>query len=244
MTKIEFFSLHSFRNNEHFQYMTDVDHFITTATPLELGIGSIYPPFKTALVAEDATMRTELGSIRSKAIEDFDKLRDKTWKAILLRVESTLLSPFYPEVESAQVIKRMIDLYGDVRAISYNEESAAISNLVNDLMLPANIDHLSQAGITIWVIELRMQNEQFQILFNERNEEFADRESGDVRAIRFQIDPLYEKIVERINATLVMEIAKPAAITFVSQLNEKIKYYHTTLASRAGRVKATKALKT
>jgi hypothetical protein len=237
MEKLEEIALSRFRNNEHFQFMTDVDELITTATPLELGIDGIYPPFKAALIAEDATMRTELGSIKSKAIEVLDTLRDKTWKAIFLRVESTLLSPFSPEVDSAHVIKRIIDLYGDLRSMSYNEESAAISNLVNDLILPANVVHTNLVGISMWVNELQMQNEQFKGIFNERNAEFAGRESGDVRAIRIQIDPLYEKLVERINATIVMEIAKPAAIKFVVQLNEKIKYYKTTLASRNGRSK-------
>lgn len=237
MTTIELFSLHNFRNNEHFQFMTDVDQLITTATPLELAIDGLYPSFKTALTAEDATMRTELGSIRSKTIEDLNALRGKTWNAISLRVKSTQLSPIAMEAESAMIIKRIIDLYGDVRSKTLNEESAAITNLVNDLMQPANTNHLNLNGIFTWVNELKMENEHFQTVFNERNAEFAERESGDVRAIRLQIDPLYEKLVERINATIVMEIAKPAAISFVSQLNEKIKYYKTTLAARATRAK-------
>jgi len=244
MEKLEEITLSRFRNTEHFQFMTDVDQLITTATPLELGIDGLYPSFKTTLTAEDATMRTELGSIRSKTIEELDTLRDKTWNAILLRVKSTLLSPIAIEVESALIIKRIIDLYGDVRSKTYNEESAAITNLVNDLMLPANSDHLNLTGINMWVNALQMQNEQFKTIFNERNAEFAERESGDVRAIRLQIDPLYEKLVERINATIVMEIAKPAAISFVSQLNEKIRYYKTTLAARATRAKSNETPET
>jgi hypothetical protein len=237
MTKIESFSLHNLRNTEHFQFMTDVDQLITTATPLELGIDGLYPSFNTALAAEDATMRTELGSLRSKAIEDFDTLRDNTWNAISMRVNASLLCPFQDEINSATVLRRLIDLYGDVRSRSYNEESASISNLVNDFTKPENLDHVNKLGLLNWINELKNENDQFQYFFNERNAEFAERESGDVRAVRILIDPIYQKIVDRINASVVMEIATPVAESFISQLNEKIKYYKTTLVSRSSRSK-------
>lgn len=237
MQKLETIALTRFRNNEHFQFMTDVDQLITTQKPSELGIDNLYPSFKAALTAEDSAMRVELGSLKSKSIEELDTLRDKTWNAISIRVNATLLSPLANEAESAEVIRRIIDLYGDIRAKSYNEESAGISNLVADLQLPANADHVNKVGIQRWVAELKNQNDQFQAVFNDRNAEFAGRESGDVRAIRLQIDPIYEKIVDRINASVVMEVAKPAASIFISQLNEKIKYYKTTLVSRSSRSK-------
>ncbi len=237
MQKIESIALTRLRNNEHFQFMTDVDLLITTSQPAELGIENQYPAFKTTFTAEDAAMRAEFGSLKSKSIGELDNLRDQTWQAILLRTKAAQLSPFANEVESAEVIMRIIDRYGDVRAVSYNEETTGITNLVTDLLLPANAEHLNKVAIQRWVPELKSQNEQFQTVFNERNTELSDRISGDVKAIRAQIDPIYEKLMERINATIVMEIAKPAAISFISQLNEKIKYYKTTLAARSSRTK-------
>jgi hypothetical protein len=237
MEKIEKINLAPLRNNEHFQFMTDVDKMITTSQASELGIDSLYPDFKSALNAEDAAMRVELGSIKSKTIEECDKQGGNTWSAISMRTNSALLSPFPNEVASAEIIRRAIDLYGDVRTLTYNEESAATTNLVADLLLPVNAEHLNRVGIQRWVAELKNENEQFQTAFNDRNTEFAGREIGDVRAIRGQIDPVYEKIIEKMNASIVMEVAKPAAISFASALNEKIKYYKTTLASRSSRGK-------
>lgn len=237
MQKIESIALSRMRNNEHFQFMTDVDTLITTSQPAELGIEKQYPTFKTTFTAEDASMRAEFGSLKSKSIDELDNLRDQTWQAILLRVKSAQLSPFANEAESAEVIIRIIDRYGDIRASSYNEETAGLTNLVTDLLLPANAEHLNKVAIQRWVPELKSQNEQFQTTFNERNTELSDRISGDVKAIRLQIDPIYEKIVEKINASVVMEVAKPVALTFISELNEKIKYYKTTLSSRTGRAK-------
>lgn len=237
MSKIESINLHALRNNEHFQFMTDFDVLVTNIQPIELGIEGLYPEFKTTLETEDATMRTELGSSRSKIIEELDSLRDRTYKAMVARLNATLLSPIEAEAESARLVKRIFDLYGDVRALSYNEESAAISNLISDLVLPVNAAHLGQMGMTHWANELKNQNDQFQSEFNRRNTELSGRQSGDVRSIRIQIDQLYNKIVEKINASIILEVAKPVVYRFVDELNEKIKYYQTTLAARNGRSK-------
>jgi hypothetical protein len=240
MEKIESTPLSRLRNNEHFQFMTDVDKLISTSQASELGIEDLNSEFKNLLVIEDAVMRIELGSSKSKTIEELDKKRDQTWNAIFLRTTSTLFSPFANEIASAETVKRIIDLYGDVRSLTYNEESAAITNMVTDLLLPANAEHLNRVGLLRWVVELKNENNQFQTIFNQRNSELAGRERGDTRDIRILIDPVYEQIVEKINASIVLGIAKPIVDSFTSELNEKIKYYKTTLSSRVSREKAKK----
>ena len=78
--------------------------------------------------------------------------------------------------------------------MSYNEESAAISNLVDDLEAPANAPHCATTNIAGWVTLLKEQNNSFQTLLNDRNSEYANKNSGDVRAARLIIDPVYEKM--------------------------------------------------
>ncbi len=229
MQKFESIYLPRMRNDEHFQFMTDVDELITTCQISELGIARLYTAFKTTLMAEDAALRIELGSLASKKTEELDVLRNKTWKAISMRVDATLLSPIEDEANSARVLRRLIDLYGDVRSKSYNEESMSISNLLKDFDLPENLNHINKIGLSAWIGELKNQNDQFHAFFNERNAELTARDSGNLKSIRLQIDPIYEDIIEKINAAIVMEVAKPIAFAFMSELNERIKYYKNTL---------------
>lgn len=237
MIKIETFGMAQLHNNEHFQFMSDFDALIITYTPLELGIDKLHPPFRYALSNEKIALEVEKGSSKSKAIEDQDKLRDKTWNAIRTCVKACRLSPIDDEVESASEIKRFFDINGDIRKFSLNEKSAAITTLTTLLLQPENVTDLDKLKITTWVTMLKTQNERFQALFNERNTELANRASGDVHEARREVDPLYEQIVERINATIVMGTAKPAATSFATDLNERFNYYRTTLAARAGRNK-------
>ncbi|WP_163717461.1 DUF6261 family protein [Mangrovibacterium lignilyticum] len=235
MPKIESISLSRLQNNEHFQFMTDLDALFVKYNVEMLGINNLYPDFQTALAKEDACMKTELGSLKSKSLSEIDCLRDQTWSAIRGRVDATLSSPFEVERESARALMRLIVLYGNVRKMTYNSESAALSNLVSDMQRVVNAGYLMSVGVGPWVEELGKQNEAFVQLMNDRNAEYSERGSGDMRNVRVLIDPIVEQIIERINASLVLDIAAAEVTPFTLELNEKIKYYEKIVQARSGK---------
>ena len=228
-------TLSKFRNGEHFQFMTDVKDGITAATPAALNLDTVYPRFETAYTALDNVLRVDAGSVKTEQLVIADGGRDDTWSALNLRIRATLLSPIEKEVEAAKRLKRVFDLYGNVRQLSYNEETGLLTNLVDDLAKPDNDADCTTLKITQWVSALKERNEAFQTLLNERNTEYANKESGDVKAARIVIDPIYDEVVSRLNAMVTLDMASAEAQTFIKELNQKIKYYESTLAARAGR---------
>lgn len=235
MTKIQKVVLSKFRNGEHFQFMTDVKELITATPPAALGLEADFPVFENAYAQLDQALRVDQGSVLTEKLQTFDGSRDNTWSALNERVKATLLCPIPAEVEAAKALKRVFDLYGNIRHLSYNEQTAATSNLVADLESEANAPHCATMGITHWVAELRNQNDEFKSLLNQRNTEYANKNSGNVKEARMVIDPYYEEIVNRVNAMLTLNMATPEIENFVKELNQKIKYYESTLATRAGR---------
>lgn len=235
MNTIRPITLARLRNNEHYQFISEVDSGIKKATPAALQLEPVYPSFISAFGALNSTLLVDLGSVKTEQITGLDITRDRTWSALNERVKASLLSPIEAEVIAAKAVKRVFDLYGSVRNMAYNEESAAITNLVEDLEKNQNAAHCTTIGITSWVAALKQQNIDFQALIDLRNIELANKDSGDVKAVRDQIDPIYQNIVKRINAQVTLEIASPAAETFIRELNQRIKYYDDTLTARAGR---------
>lgn len=232
MIKIEAVDLRDFDNNEHFQFMTGFDKLISTHKAVLSGLEVTYGIFKNTLMAEDLAIHIEQGSSSAQTLDKLDRKRDKTLNAIHMRLKATLLSPIKEEVDSAQFIKHIINLYGDVCPLTYSEQSAAIENMINDLELPVIAIHTDRIGIANWVLELKRQNQQFSETFDAINSEFARRESNDVKAVRTLIDPVYHQMVERINASIILEFAQPEVIDLAQKLNEKIKYYNTPLVYR------------
>lgn len=240
MEKIEFINLPRLRNDEHYQFMTDFRNLITKSTPLTLSIENLYPRFTDAFEEEDQVMKVESGSSRSAVIMQYDKNRDQTWNAINLRIDATVICPIEAEVQAATVLKRVMNLYGDKRDSPYNEETASLTNLLADLLSPVNAAHLETLGMNAWVMALKNRNETFQEEFDARTDEYGKRIDGDTAPYRAKVDEAYANIVNRINATIELDMQKVGVTAFVKNLNEKIAYNKNTLAIRKGRKLAEK----
>ena len=113
MERIENIVLNRFRNNEHFQYMTDVNGMVIKATPTALNVDGVFTKYSTAYINLDKVLRIDQGSIKTEQLTEFDSLRDNTW-SVYARTKATLQSPIAEEAESAKIIKRVFDLYGNV----------------------------------------------------------------------------------------------------------------------------------
>lgn len=235
MEKIESISLQKLHNNEHGQYMSDCGTLLRKWDTAILGVESDFAEFENVLSDEQVAIRVEAGSPFSSELERIDHLRDNTWNAIWGRIQSTLLSPIDSEAKAAVILKRIFDIDGDVRDNPYSEESNKLTNLVTDLQKVENLPYLNMLGVTEWVAALKTQNEQFIAVNNLRNAELAKRPSGNTKTIRKMLDSVYQTIVEKINASVVLGSAKPSAISFVGELNEQITYYKNTIAIRNGR---------
>lgn len=234
MIKVESIILYKLRNNEHAQLMSDADDLFVRFKN-ELPLEATYPTFKSTLTTEQLALRNEKSSLKSKTLSLLDDQRDDTWNALNNVIDGMLLSPIAAEAASAEVVKHVMDKYGDVRYLSYKEENSKLKSLVADLQSPTYTTHLQNLRITTWVNELKNQNEQFLLAFNERNTELVNRESISVRDVRQVIDPLYTAMIESINASLVLNIAKPEVVKFVEELNKQIQYFKKGIALRRGR---------
>lgn len=235
MEQIHSINLGRLRNNEHFQFMTDVRNAIKSAIADVLNLKPFVPRFNSAHDELNSALLVDQGSVKTEKLSVLDTSRDGTWSALAGRIRATLGSPVPEEVESAKIIQRVFDLYGNIREMSYNEETAALANLVEDLEKPENAAYCEALGISHWVAVLKQQNNAFQALLDARNKELANKASGDVKAARAVIDPIYAEITGRLNAMVTLEMATPEIEGFIRELNQRIKYYTDTLAARAGR---------
>lgn len=235
MLKVFKVFLRKLRNGEYFQFMTDVKDLIVGITPAVLNVEEEFPEFEAAYNKLDEELRVDQGSVFTEKLQTQDGLRDNTWSALNERVKATLICPIAKEVEAAKTLKRVFDLYGNIRYLSYNEETAACSNLTDDLDKEENAAHCATIGVTKWVNALKTQNVDFKDLQNQRDTEATTKNSGNVKEARLLLDPFYEEIANRVNAMVTLKMVTPEIETFIKEVNQKIKYYEDTLAARAGK---------
>jgi hypothetical protein len=233
MKNILSFDAHSLHNDEHNQFHVDITKTIEAQTPAKFGIEALYQTYVAALVNEQAAMQVEQGSAITKTITESDAFRDQLSHGFALFAESQTFH-YNPKVQEAAIrVKRILDQYGDLRNLPYNEESSAITNAVTELKTNYSADVATING-TEWLDALRDSNNEFMTHFGERANEAAARASGNVRAARQEVDAAYKAIMTRINALVTINGDADYA-SFIDQVNYYINYYKTVLAGRKGR---------
>jgi hypothetical protein len=234
MKQILELNLGRLRNDEHFQFMSEVDKLIEKTTTEALGISLVYNQFSSELKSEETALRVEYGSSQTKLIADADLRRDQLIRAFEMQVESLAYHWDPNVVEAARRIGRIVNQYGNLRTKNYNEESSGITHLVQEISTGTYKNDLAIMSLTDWTTQLTKVNDHFMNLFNNRADELATRASGDVSAARKLIDITYKTIVSRINALVIVN-GEENFTEFIDRLNYFINYNRNTIAARKGR---------
>ena len=235
MKKILNLLLYKLRNGEYFQFMSDFKSLLVALTPAAIHSETEFEEFEAGLTKLDDELRVDQGSVLTEELQNLDTDRDNTWRAIDMRINATLLCTIPEEMEAAKRLRRVVDLYGDIRRVTYNEQTAGLTNLYGDLTKQKNAGFVTTCGLDTWVTHLNELNIAFKDKQNERDTELANKNSGNAKAVRLEIDPLYQLMVERVNAMVSLNMQTPEIENFIVELNQKIKTLETTLAMREGR---------
>uniref|UniRef100_UPI003217972A DUF6261 family protein n=1 Tax=uncultured Draconibacterium sp. TaxID=1573823 RepID=UPI003217972A len=234
MSFIKNIPLPRLRNNDYFQLMADIKAMLTQATPTTLNVVDEAAKFDTSFTALDEALNVDRGSVLTEEIQAADQERDNTWTALNERVKATLLCPIPEEVEAAKHIKRVFDLYGNIRKLSLKEQTAAATNLNNDLKKPGMAQHCETIGIMPWVLAHETETIEINNLQNQRDSENANKNSAKAKEVRLVFDKVYEELVNRINAMVTMRMLNPEIESFIREINQKIKNLENQLAARQG----------
>ncbi|WP_303918814.1 DUF6261 family protein [Draconibacterium sediminis] len=235
MKKILNLFLYKLRNGEYFQFMSDFKSLLIALTPVAIHSEAEFADFDAALTKLDDELRVDQGTVLTEQLQNLDQDRDNVWRAIDMRINATLLCTIPEEVEAAKSLRRLFDLYGDVRRVSYNEETAGLTNLGGDLTQRENAGFVATCGLGTWVSHLNDLNVAFKAKQDERDTVLANKKSGNAKVVRLEIDPLYELLVERVNALVSLNMQTPEIENFIIELNQKIKTLENTIAIREGR---------
>jgi hypothetical protein len=214
--------------------MTDVDGLIQQTGAEKLNIATLFPEFHTLRNKEDTAIEAIRKSPLTSRITEADAVRDSVFRGFTLTVEAFSYHPNVVKVQAAEDIRVVIDHYGDLRSKSYNEETASIHNLLEDVNSRC-ADDVALLGIQEWIDELSVANRAFHDLMSQRFDAAA-QEITNLREVRKEIDRMYGAMVDRINASILLYGEEPYA-EFVKKLNERIAYFKTTVAIRRGRAR-------
>ncbi len=230
--KILKIDLSKLRNEEHYQFQTDFKKLVTLFTPDLLGIETQFQPYLPLYVDEVIALNIIRKSAVTDDLEVNDSIRDATFRGFRDAVKAAS-SHFKPEVKQAAYhLQKVFKHYGDLTLKPFDEETKAIYSLVADF----NGNYASDAaiaGITDWVIELKKNNDNFNNLKLKHFPEGSSKNQLRMKEIRTTIDTVYQAIVDRINALIIVN-GETKFADFVGELNQHVQNYTLIYNDRKG----------
>jgi hypothetical protein len=139
--------------------------------------------------------------------------------------------------EAAQLLKIVFDTYDkpiSLTDLPYDAETRAIINLLRELD-SKYVREMEIVGITPWVAELQVRNDEFDTFVKNYNIESSEKPTFHAADVRKESDRAYRDIITFINSLIVVD-KETSYDQFVSELNTLIKHYDDLYARHIGQV--------
>ncbi|MDR1331016.1 MAG: DUF6261 family protein [Tannerella sp.] len=216
--------LQIFRNEEHCEYLVLFRGLILQFKTVEDLVAALYPVFTDLLDREEDLIDAMHKSSYTKLIAEAAYRVDRTLVG-MRGVIVAALHHFVPAtVEAAQRLFDRFDSFGRIIKKAYEAEALDVNLLIKDLQGEYATD-VTTVGLTTWLAELQAAEAAFELLLKERNAESAHKPQDQLRRLRQEIDVVYHRMTDRINAAATLDDAG-AYYEFVDLLNAEITYFN------------------
>jgi len=240
--KIETLQSNHLQNAEHYNCMNEVDELVQVYTPGVLDVEKEYAEFKKSFATEDDSFKIVRKSAVTKDISEADAHRDVVFSGFRTQVKGQKNHFDGLVAAAAYRVTVLLDSYGNLALETLDKETADIINLVQELKGKYSAD-IQLLGLTEWVNELEIRNQEFSTLMSQRFSEASEKATlVSLRIARGDTDVKCRAIVGRINAGIIFNGPEKYE-AFVRDINVRFERYNNAIAQRKGRAKA-KANKT
>lgn len=189
------------RNMEFYQFMNEVFMFLKPFDLEALNLFDEFNKLQERFSVFDECMKKENALSSPEGMQKADEDRD-----FLVRKFYSIVSVFltYPEEkksEAANGLLKTMELYGgnEIAAMSHSNESASITNLMQDLNREPSKKFLEVLDITLVKELLEKANNEFISLKHHKTGQEALLTKGETKLARQEVEKIFVILCEKIN---------------------------------------------
>ncbi|MDR1561557.1 MAG: DUF6261 family protein, partial [Dysgonamonadaceae bacterium] len=224
--------LEHYRNEAHFQMMSLFQKRLAADPAVVNIVANLMGAFNTEVELESKLVDAVLSSPYTEQLANTDKRLDRAIVGLSATIEADLHHYNPLMVEAARKIALRLKAFrGEIENKPYEEESAAVKILLNDLQTTysAEVGTLSLSG---WVFEISDAQTTFEELFLKRDDEWASRPTEKLPDVRKRVNVIYRNMVELIDAYGALN-GYSVTGEFVGKVNSDITYFNEHIHGHA-----------
>lgn len=231
MKHLENMPLYQMRNETVVRAAQDIYDVAAGIGPGAIGIAAPHTALGAKLTNITGSLDQPGKSALTAKIKNQNILRGNLVRSLSSSTKAFLIHPNEAKRSAAERLSIIIDRYGNITKKTYDDESAAIGDLVSEFSNTTNAQLVILLGVGEWVTLLDNANKAFVALMLERNAE-RTRRAEPMRLARAPLEESILEIVERVEAIIVLNGIdfSPELGQFVLEYNELVKRYKHILA--------------
>jgi hypothetical protein len=224
--------LQHLKNETHVQFSESANALFVKYNPQALGIAPLYALFKTAFDREIEALDFMRKSEITARIFEQDRVRDRIFRGFSDMVKGAM-NHFDPACsEAAARLYSLFRHYGNIAQKTFDDETAAINDLLRELREEGFAAAVALLGLTRWQEKLREENDRFARLMMDRYRETAQKTPYRMTAARRDTDRYYHAIISQLEN---ISLAATANISeLVRELNAVTDRFKSILAQERG----------
>lgn len=194
-------NLNNARNAEHYQFHADVLSVFTEQMATEHKIENLRADYAALFQKENTVFIQNKAYEATKEIEAKDRERDELFLYVKQTIDSNLYCPVTSKKAAAQKLQFVLKPYRSANTKPFVENTAQVSNLVEDMQLPENAEYVTALGLAEAITQLKTVNDAFNASYMGRSGEKLTRASNEkMKSIRPKVDEAYRTLASAINA--------------------------------------------
>ena len=237
MVQIKSLDISRLRNDEDFGYQTRVVNLAVAMLSQDVD-KPVVDAYKAALTAFDAALKQAAKNSQTEAVAAADEVVDRLYTGLTLYLRSLTYHPVEATRIAAEGVLVIIDKYGKLTGLPYNQQYGALLNSMQELTAlteePFTLLHLAD-----WLAELSSAIARFQNARDMQTVEQSNYQVGLVKDTRTAADAAYKQFVASINA-FAIAFGETNYATFINQMNVMIADVQAELKARKTRAENAK----
>lgn len=220
------------RNEEHFQLMTDIDHYLSSRPAEELSMEDTYPAFKSSLEME----RKAIEHIRKQAplipIQAANIELRKTFNGLVFSIKRYDNPQMYPDKRVA--VERLLIIVRHYKKLMYrnlSERRATVENFIKDLREQCTAE-IAALELAEWITLLETANKNMdQLLAQRNNRKEQIRQQANMQESRKLVDTAFNKVRICLEASILQNKVSDCD-QLLTEVNGTLRFHKNALALR------------
>jgi hypothetical protein len=235
--------LHNLTASQNVQVLRAINEGIRPHAANVPGIRPVYETFDIESSSFDDFFKNNAKAFETEEIAYLDNKRDFTVRSVVNKVQYHYdFAQNGAEREDARRLVYVVEKYGDAAKKEYEAETALLRSLVNELQQAPDL--LGRFGIADLVVRLKMENEEFETLYNARAQNVHDRQlKGNTAKFRAAANKAFDNLCKVVTGLTFMPLngnETVAVENIINVINGQIRQAAVVYSRHAGVVAGKK----